>query len=146
MSEQQAPLEYQKWLHELKRREAERAHDNAAAFSLKLNEAAMENANLALRTAVLINGGAAVSILAFVGGLVSQGKVAAGPQLTQIADSLVCFASAVAAAALAMGFSYFTNYCISASWSRRRREWEHPYVVETDHTRLWLRAAITCQI
>jgi hypothetical protein len=69
------PFEYQKWTHELKLRDAKRAHDSATDFAAKVNAAALDNANLAMRTAVLINGGAAVSVLAFIGGLISQGKV-----------------------------------------------------------------------
>jgi hypothetical protein len=145
-SDQEPPFEYRKWVHELQRRDAERAHDDVTAFAAKTNEAAIENANLALRTAVLINGGAAVSVLAFIGGLASQGRVTLGPQLNQISSCLVWFASGVAVAALAMGFSYFTNYCIAANASSRLRQWEHPYTAESNKTRKWRCAAIVFQI
>jgi hypothetical protein len=57
MSDQpQPPFEYQKWTHELKLRDAERAHDSATDFAAKASAAALDNANLAMRTAVLING------------------------------------------------------------------------------------------
>jgi hypothetical protein len=141
VSDEPPSFEYQKWQHELKLRAAERAHDEAINFSSTTNTAAIENANLALRTAVLINGGAAVSVLAFIGGLASQGKLTLGPQLTQIATTLLWFAMGVAAATLSMGLSYFTNYSIAAHSSSHQRQYEHPYLLETDKSQGWSRAA-----
>jgi hypothetical protein len=146
VSDQPPNFEHQKWEHELKLRAAERAHDDATKFSLGTNAAAIDNANLALRTAVLINGGAAVSVLAFIGGLTSQGKLTFGPQLIQIATTLIWFALGVAAATLAMGLSYFTNYCIAVQSFCQQRQYEHPYLVETGTSRRWKRAAITFQL
>ncbi len=40
-------------------------------FKLRSNDAAINNANFALRTLVVINGGAAIAILAFIGSLAS---------------------------------------------------------------------------
>jgi hypothetical protein len=143
---QPTPFEYEKWSHELKLRAAERAHDNANAFSSDTNSAAIDGANLAMRTAVLINGGAAVSVLAFIGGLASQGKLTLGPKLTEIATTLLWFASGVAAATLCMGLAYFTNYCIAAHSSLMLRQYEHPYLAETGTSRAWKHAAITFQV
>jgi hypothetical protein len=139
-------FEYQKWIHELKRRDAERAHDQASDFSMKINQAAMDSGNIALRTGVLINGGAALSVLAFVGGLIAQGKIAIGPALVEIASALVWFAIGVAAATLAMGFAYFTNFCIAGHSSRMERSWDHPYLKETPFSKKWQCAAYTFQI
>jgi hypothetical protein len=75
MSDQPTPHEHEKWVYEQTRDEARRAHDRAAEFFLALNESAIKSSELTLRTAVLINGGAAVSVLAFIGGLSSQGKL-----------------------------------------------------------------------
>jgi hypothetical protein len=55
------------------RREAEREHDRLQRFEDSTNEATINTANLALRTAMLVNGGAAVTVLAFIGGLISKG-------------------------------------------------------------------------
>lgn len=138
---QPPPFEYQKWSHELNLRAAERAHDNATDFASKTNIAAIDGANLTLRTAVLINGGAAVSVLAFIGGLASQGKLSLGPQLTEIATTLLWFASGVVAAALSMGLAYFTNYCIAAHASTQPRQFQHPYLTENGRSRAWILAA-----
>jgi hypothetical protein len=143
--QQPSSFEHQKWSHELKLRAAERAHASASDFSLQLNAAAVGGANLAMRTAVLINGGAAVSVLAFIGGLTSQGKLTLGPQVTQIATTLLWFASGVVAATLSMGLAYFTNYSIAAQSMTRLRQHEHPYLLETVKSRVWRRMAITCQ-
>jgi hypothetical protein len=142
----QPPFEVQKWLHELRIRDAERAHDRTKDFSLSVNQAAIDNGNLALRTAVLINGGASVSVLAFVGGLVAQGKIEIGPSLVEISSALIWFASGVAAAALAIGFAYFTNYCIAVQASHLEFRWEHPYVVPTSTSKRWLAFAHIFQV
>jgi hypothetical protein len=142
---EQPPFEVQKWAHELLRRDAERAHDKIAEFGLTINRAAIDNANLALRTAVLINGGAAISVLAFVGGMVAQGKIEVGPPLAEISSALIWFACGVAAATLALGFAYFTNYCIVGQASRRELRWQHPYVVPTSTSKRWLAAAYIFQ-
>jgi hypothetical protein len=61
-----------KWEFEINKSVAERAHDNETEFGHKANEAAINSANAAIRIALLMNGGAAVSVLAFIGGLVGQ--------------------------------------------------------------------------
>ncbi len=140
------PLDYQKWLHEMQREDAHRAHDRNVSFIANVNEAAISNANLALRTAVLINGGAAVSVLAFVGGLVGQGKLTIGTATDEISAALVWFAFGVAAATLAMGFSYLTNYCIAWSATTQLAIWEHPYFRTTGKSKCIMAAAITFQL
>ena len=131
------PADYQKWVHELKREDAQRAHDKADAFVTHVNEAAISNANLALRTSVLINGGAAVSVLAFVGGLVTQKRIIS---LEEISGALELFAIGVAMATAAMGFSYLTNYFIASGVGRRARIWEYPWTTATKAS-VWLQRA-----
>jgi hypothetical protein len=68
MADQPPNPEYQRWVFELQRQDAHREHDNLNE-TLKVSiGSANDSASLALRTAVLINGGAAVSVLAFRGG------------------------------------------------------------------------------
>jgi hypothetical protein len=118
-------------------RAAVHCHDQLDAFRDSSNKAAIEAANLALRTAVLINGGAAVSVLAFIGGLVSQGKLAFGPQLAQAANSLLWFAFGAFAAGMGVAFAYFTTYCITGHAQNMVRKWEHPYFEEGAASRRW---------
>jgi len=141
VSDQPPPFEYQKWTHELNVRRGERAHDSASDFAAKANVAAIENGNLAMRTAVLINGGAVVTVLAFIGALASREKVT-GQHLIQLASTLVYFAFGVVAATVAMGFAYATNYCIAGQLWSHERKWEHPYVVPTPRSRAWWWVAI----
>lgn len=150
MSQQSMPAQqsydHQKRVHEVQREDAQRAHDRNAAFAASTNEAAINNANLALRTAVIINGGAVISVLAFVGGLVGQGKLTIGPTVQEISCALAWFAFGVAAATFAMGFSYLTNYCIAGSATKKRAIWEHPYFEPTPTSRFFARAAMLFKI
>jgi hypothetical protein len=134
----------QRWRHELERQDQQRAvdharrlHDRLDEFSTESTRAAIENANLVFRTAVLINGGAAVSVLAFAGGLISQGKLGQGPQASDISFALLLFALGVLAGALGIGFAYFTNYCVTGHYQSRIKQWEQPYLVETPGSRRW---------
>jgi hypothetical protein len=73
MSEPQT--EQAKWAHGLNREDAHRAHDKNEEFHSHTNKAAIETANLSLRTSVVINGGAAIAILTFLGGVASKEKI-----------------------------------------------------------------------
>ena len=78
---------------------------------------------------MLINGGAAVSVLAFIGGLAAQSRIKLD-QLNMVANSLGWFAGGVAAAAAAMGFAYLTNY-LAGKVERSFEKWpQPPYVRE----------------
>jgi hypothetical protein len=136
LADPQPPSDYQRWIHELKRRDAERAHDKIDEFHRYANEAAVRTADLALRMAMLINGGAAIAVLAFIGGLLSKDKIAAG-QLANMATSLAWFAYGVVIPVAGMALSYLTNYCMAAVASSQRKNWEHPYVEPGPKTARW---------
>lgn len=57
---------------ELNIRAAERAHDKLHDFMSKMQETTVRDAQAAVKSLLLINGGAVVSILAFVGSLARQ--------------------------------------------------------------------------
>jgi hypothetical protein len=137
-SNQQPPFDYQKWLHEIRRQDAQRAHDKIDDFHRYVNEATIKSGDSALRAALLINGGAAVSVLAFIGGLVAQGKIKV-EQLNDVAGSLTWFAIGTACAVLAMAASYFTNYFMAGMASSKARKWEHPYLEDTPKTK-WMQS------
>ena len=121
-------------------RAAERTHDTVTDFASKTNAAAVEAANLALRTAMLINGGAAISVPAFIGGLASRDKVSL-QAITQTAATLIWFATGVAVATLSMGLAYFTNLCIAQAASLQQKTFQHPYLQATDASRAYKRTA-----
>ena len=76
----------------MKREDAQRAFDLHSSQLDKMNEAAIKSANSALRACLLINGGAAVSVLAFIGSLATKELIAVS-QLSRVASSLEIFAS-----------------------------------------------------
>jgi hypothetical protein len=114
-------------------------------FENATNLATIESGNLALRYAVLINGGAAIAILGFISALAGQGKVSVGPNLTPIAFPLTYFALGVAAATLGMGFTYFANLSITYLANSLQRIWKHPYSEATESTAQWLKRAEFCR-
>lgn len=65
-------------------------------------------AGSALKSAMLINGGAAVALMAFIGNIWT--KVTAVAAVTSLTNSVFYFAFGVLAAALATMMSYFTQY------------------------------------
>jgi hypothetical protein len=74
----------------------------------------MSTADLAFRMLILINGGAAASFLAFIGGLASKEKFDVH-QLSVVSENLVSFAWGVAAGGLGIALSYFTNYFLAGT-------------------------------
>ena len=128
MSNPGQPLsEEDKWRHELLREDAQRAHDKADDFHGYTDKAAIESAQLALRMLMLINGGAAVALLAFAEKMEAAYRGA-------IADTLVWFASGVALAVAGIALAYFTNYFMAGRYSSMTRQWQHPFVTDGPKT------------
>ena len=77
-------------------------------FDVEMFRSVIGYGQAALKSAILINGGAAVALLAFIGNIWAKGV------RPDVADSLtngiVLFASGVLAAAVGTGGSYFTQY------------------------------------
>jgi hypothetical protein len=95
---------------------------------------------VAVRTALLINGGAAIAVLAFIGALVREGGVSV-KQIANISSGLLWFGGGVAAASWALALSYFTNFCYGRAERTKVFIWQHPYIVSGDHTPFWERLA-----
>jgi hypothetical protein len=140
------PFEYHKWIEDIKRRDAERTHDNEFAFSQKVNEAVVNSGNIALRTALIINGGAAIAVLAFIGNIIAKADAVLASKALGLTDTLIWFAYGVAAAAIAMAFAYFTNYCIVSCSTAKKRIWPHPHLEETASSKWWSRAGFVFQV
>lgn len=136
MSDQQPSEEYQRWRFEQERAVAERHHELEWQFVANSNEAAISNANVALRTLIIVNGGAAITMLAFAGNLVSSDKYAA-PQLVALTAPLWWFAWGIAIAVGSMMLAYLTNYSITSSVASRTHQYEHPYVESNRQSRTW---------
>ena len=123
-----------KWKHEIEQRAAERAHDMVDDYCRQVNEATIQSGQNTLRMTMLINGGAAVAVLAFLGSL--AGKVDMD-QVSRLASTIVWFASGVAASVVGMAAAYFTNYSHVSLGQSRDKVWEAPYFVDTDATWWW---------
>jgi hypothetical protein len=132
MTDPQPPHDYQKWLYEQNRINAERAHDKIDEFFHKNNDAAISTANVALRTALLINGGAAVALLTFVNNLERPQKIA-------VADSLVWFGWGVVSAVCALVLTYATHFTMAGvAQSQIRRYDPAPFVMPGPITQRWV--------
>ena len=145
MSDQQQPYDHQKWTHELKRQDAQRAHDKIDESFHIVNADATKAAELTLRVMMLINGGAAIAVLTFIGGLVAQGRIKV-EQLNDMATSLTLIAIGVACAVAGIAFSYFTHYCMAGMERSYTKKWEHPFVEPGPHTTLWWRLNIVFHV
>ena len=136
------PFEYQKWAYEKKREDAYRAFDRLDSRLDMIDAAAIKAADAALRAGLLINGGAAVSVLAFIGSLATKELVAVS-QLSRVASSLVVFAYGVAAAVIGLGLSYLTHFFDVASGASLKRSGEFPFMTPTKASKryLWFRGS-----
>jgi hypothetical protein len=76
----------------------------------------------ALKALLLINGGAAVAILAYLGSLTSRGAVAHPPNMK---NALLFFAGGVFTTALAFIVAYFTQYRLY--YEERARHMRQPF-------------------
>lgn len=125
--------------YEANLRAAERAHDQANEAVHRLNEGAMRDAQAAIRIVLVINGGSAIAILAFVGSLVSKGYLI--PQVSGIIASARWFVFGAMVMAFAAFFAYLTNFFYAGSWGSRTRTWAYPYFQNTTASKWWLRMA-----
>jgi hypothetical protein len=89
-------------------------------------------------TVMLINGGAAVAVLAFIGALVREGGVSV-KQVAGVSTSLLWFGGGVAAAAWALALAYATNYCYGREEGSKLHTWQHPYIENGVTTPSWHR-------
>lgn len=142
---QQDP-EYERRLYEQNMALAQRMHDQEFEFSQSVGQAAINSGTFAIRTLVIVNGGAAVALLAFVGSLVSGDVEGFLDNLADLTSPIMWFVWGVALASGSVGCAYFTNYSIAASSSKKERVWDHPYVTDTTASKWWYRASAAFQI
>ena len=107
--------------HEAKLTEFKAANDrniahanNETAHSLEMFKSVITAGQSALRSSMLINGGAAVALLAFTG------KIWATPTSELVANSLTCsillFCFGVLSGAIATGTTYLSQFSFSSGW------------------------------
>lgn len=113
------------------RRIAEREHDIAIGRTRAIEEAAIIQLNNALRALFLLNGGAAVAILAFLGALVDKNKIGQA-ELVVVARTLIWFSIGVVLATVASLAAYTSNITqANAAWASER-QYSAPFVRDTD--------------
>jgi hypothetical protein len=123
-------IEEQKRQHEQSTHVALRAQDRSNAFARQINEAAINAANLTLRMALLINAGAAIALLTFVGGLPAE-------QRRAVAATLDWFAWGIAAAVAGLACAYFTNHGLAVQERSKTFTDVPPYVINGANTKRW---------
>ncbi|MEJ8573459.1 hypothetical protein [Microbaculum marinum] len=106
---------------------AEKAHDKHFSFVLHMNQSVLDTALNALKSAALINGGAAVATLAFLGALANR-KVGLGNGSENALFVLFLFSGGVLSAAVGSGAAYLTQYFYGAASNGALLIWDHPYI------------------
>jgi len=93
-----------------------------------LNDKIMDTANLFLRSAILINGGAAVAVLGFIASI-SKADDSFHSVIFRVADAVVLFAFGAAVGVVGIALAYFTNYAAAARLNQHDRPLEKRYLV-----------------
>jgi hypothetical protein len=75
-------------------------------------------AKTALTTSILVNGGATVALLAFLGNLYAKSTSASVTVQPLFVWSLISFAIGVLAGAVATGTTYASEHCYAVAWKR----------------------------
>lgn len=121
-------------------------HDREYGRGLKLMELARENAALALKSMFLLNGGAAIAVLTFIGGAFVETSNKPNIQPLQLFDSLAWFSRGAAAAVVAMAFAYFAAACAANASHNLKRVWPYPYHQETPASKRWQRGSLIAEV
>ena len=109
---------------------AVRAHDAENEFGRVANKAAIDSGTETLKAIVLINGGACVAILTFIGTLATKDKVPIG-----LATPLTWFAIGLVMAVIASALGYFTNLFIADTSKNMTQEYERPFLRDNDNSK-----------
>jgi hypothetical protein len=84
--------------------------------NLEAFRAVIQSGQNALRTCLLINGGAAVALLAFLGHLVSNDI--SGAPMRAVATAMAAYVTGVLAGGLASGFTYLSQWFHADDWDK----------------------------
>jgi hypothetical protein len=98
--------------------QARRAQEILHEFSMRIDDSGIKSGDALLRNVLLINGGAAVAILAFMGSVISK-DAGSHKIIGDIAGGLTYFASGVIASVAALGLTYLSTS--PRGWLRLRR-------------------------
>jgi hypothetical protein len=121
---------------DIDRKAAERAHENLTEFTRQNYEAAFQSGQIALRMVVLVNGGAAIAILFFMGIIASKVTVT---QIAFVASSLIWFVAGITCGLLALTCAYLTNLYDANVGTSLSQTWVYPYNQPGRYTHYFLR-------
>jgi len=110
--ESPSSTEFEKLLHESRLAHYRATHET----QLEMFKSVIEAGRTALNSCILVNGGATVALLAYLGNFLSKNPGAApSPYLVK---GLGLFAAAVLCAAVATGFRYLSQFVYSQDWDK----------------------------
>ena len=115
-------------MQKIDREHALRAHGRHREEFQNSNKAAIEAGNIAIRSLLLINGGASVALLAFVGAVESGNSEINSAVLV---EPIWRFALGVGLAVLTAILAYLVNLLDAEMAGSNREVWEYPYIQET---------------
>jgi hypothetical protein len=121
-------------------RAAERQHDRIDDLGKRLTEASTRDAQEGIKVVLLVNSGAAVAILAFIGTLASRSGITLA-NVKAITSSLYWFSGGIISSVVTAVFAYLSNSLYAGHLSAMDKVWEHPYVRENVKSRRMLRWA-----
>ena len=122
--------------------ESDRIHQLQSERSSMLLSAALENANLAIKSTMLINGGAAIAILAFIGQM-NDNEDKELELVISLTRSLILFAIGAGFSTAAIIFGYFSNYSYFESSQYMSASHEYPYLQTNVSSKKWRKIAIS---
>ena len=125
---------------------AEKLHEQNWEFIKNSNEASISSGFGVLKSLLLINGGAAVALIALAGSSFSGEVGSKYIDAARFFDSLMWFGLGVASAVLGSAFAYFINYFYTAAASKRNLSYDYPYLIDTKATKRWNYAGLACHI
>jgi len=131
MSDDSNEFERAKYFEEVNRDHALRAHDRNATEQNDYLKAALDTSALAIRSLILVNGAAVISLLAFLGA-VEASAGAAEFKSTYLVWPILWFALGVGSGAFTAVLAYLVNLMDHGIASLVTLTWEHPYVVRKE--------------
>jgi len=115
----------------IQREQAFATHTSYQEDSRNVFNSAMGMALEAIRTAIIINGGAVIAIFAFLGSIFNSSEPATIAVKYALLGPAFLFAAGAVLSGVASGASYFSQILFSRAHEEYEMIWEHPYVKAT---------------
>lgn len=92
------------------------AHQSASNVQEFLAD--QNTAEFAVKSSILVNGGASIALLAFLGNLATKAEGVSAYSLTSLNHSMLAFVAGVGAAGITAGLRYFSQACYTGSYAK----------------------------